>query len=204
MPSNSRPVIAKPIKRAIFLDRDGCISPDKYGYISDASQYSLYPYTGEALRILKELGFLLFIVTNQSGIARGYFGFEELHSVLARMQELVQEEGVKFDGIYYSPYYKDGTIAPWNVDHEDRKPGLGMYKKALKEHGFQPSASWMIGDRYTDVEFGKKAGLRTILLLSGNGWDELKTDVKSWKYQPDLICEDLLTAAKLIASVLRK
>lgn len=185
----------------MFLDRDGCISPDEFGYISDPASYHLYPYTGEALRLLKELGCLLFVVTNQSGIARGYFGVEALERVLDRMRTLVRNEGVELDGVYYSPYFKEGIVPPWNIEHPDRKPGLGMFRKALKEHGFQPSASWMIGDRYTDVEFGKKAGLRTILLLSGNGWDELKTDVKSWKYQPDLICEDLLTAARTIRSL---
>lgn len=198
MPSSSRPVTASVIKKAIFLDRDGCISPDKYGYISDPDAYSLYPYTGEALRILKELGFMLFIVSNQSGIARGYFGIKELESVMQRMRQLVAEQGVELDGIYYSPYYKDGVISPWNIEHPDRKPGLGMYHKALSEHRFQTGSSWMIGDRYTDVEFGKKAGLKTILLLSGNGWGELKTSIKTWQYQPDLICEDLLTAAKMI------
>lgn len=194
---------ANAIRRAVFLDRDGCISPDEYGYISDPAAYSLYPYTGEALRLLKELGYLLFVVTNQSGIARGYFGVDELHSVLDRMSELVSNEGVELDGVYYSPYFKAGIVEPWNVDHPDRKPGLGMFQKALRQHHFQPSASWMVGDRYTDVEFGKKAGLRTILLLSGNGWDELKTDVKSWEHQPDLICEDLLTAARAIRMLTR-
>jgi len=191
-------VTANAIRRAVFLDRDGCISPDEFGYISDPSSYHLYSYTGEALRMLKELGFLLFVVTNQSGIARGYFGVEELDRVLDRMRGLVSQEGVELDGVYYSPYFKDGSVTPWNVEHEDRKPGLGMFRTALREHRFQASASWMIGDRYTDVEFGKKAGLRTILLLSGNGWDELKTNVLSWEYQPDLICEDLLIAARVI------
>jgi len=191
-------VTAKAIRRAIFLDRDGCISPDEFGYISDPTSYHLYPYTGEALRLLKEMGYLLFIVTNQSGIARGYFGVDELNRVLDRMRLLVSNEGVTLDGVYYSPYYKDGVVEPWNVEHEARKPGLGMYRKALAEHHFQPSASWMIGDRYTDIAFGKKAGLRTILLLSGNGRDELRTDIKSWEHQPDLICEDLLTAARVI------
>ncbi|HNZ06299.1 MAG TPA: HAD family hydrolase [Candidatus Cloacimonadota bacterium] len=189
---------ANAIRRAVFLDRDGCISPDEFGYISDPSSYHLYSYTGEALRMLKELGFLLFVVTNQSGIARGYFGVEELDRVLDRMRGLVSQEGVELDGVYYSPYFKDGIVTPWNVEHEDRKPGLGMFRTALREHRFQASASWMIGDRYTDVEFGKKAGLRTILLLSGNGWDELRTNILSWEYQPDLICEDLLIAARVI------
>lgn len=141
---------------------------------------------------------MLFIVTNQSGIARGYFGLDELKLVHNHMEALLKAEQVVLDGIYFAPYYAGGSVSPWNIDHPDRKPGPGMYQKALREHPFQTSASWMIGDRYTDIAFGKSNGLRSILLLSGNGWDELKTDVLSWEYQPDFICEDLLTAAKLI------
>lgn len=189
---------ANAIKKAVFLDRDGCISPDEFGYISDASKYELYPYTPEALRLLKSLGYMLFIVTNQSGIARGYFGFDELKEVHDKLEELLKAHQVELDEIYFAPYYAGGSVSPWNIDHPDRKPGPGMFQKALKEHPFQPSASWMIGDRYTDIAFGKSNGLRSILLLSGNGMEELKRGVMSWDYRPDFICEDLLTAAKVI------
>ncbi len=74
------------IKRAIFLDRDGVLNPDEYGYLDNPEKYHLYPWTGEALRILKELGFLLFVVTNQSGIARGYFSVAQLEKVLEQMR----------------------------------------------------------------------------------------------------------------------
>ena len=201
MRSNLRPVTVNAIKKAIFLDRDGCISPDEFGYISDASKYRLYDYTPEALRLFKSLGYMLFIVTNQSGIARGYFGFEELKKVHERMEELLKQEQVHLDGIYFSPYYAGGSVSPWNIEHPDRKPGPGMYQKALKQHPFQSSASWMIGDRYTDIAFGKSNGLRSILLLSGNGQNELKNNVMAWEHQPDFICEDLLTAAKLIQNL---
>ena len=100
------------IRKAVFLDRDGCVSPDEYGYISDASQYKLYPYTPEALRLLKSLGYLLFIVTNQSGIARGYFGFEELKEVHNRLEELLKAEQVELDQIYFAPYYAGGSVSP--------------------------------------------------------------------------------------------
>lgn len=189
---------AKGTRPAIFLDRDGCISPDKYGYLSDPSLYELYPYTGKALRLLKKLGYQLFLVTNQSGIARGYFTLDELHRLHRRLQELLLEEGVKLTGLYYSPYFAAGKVPPFNVEHEDRKPGLGMYKRARREHPFNAGRSWMIGDRYTDVAFGKKAGLKTVLLLSGEGARELIHNWQEWEYQPDFIAENLLTAAKLI------
>ncbi len=196
-------MIARDTKPAVFLDRDGCLSPDRFGYISDPAGYSLYPYTGKALRILRDLGFQLFVVTNQSGIARGYFTLPQLEKVFDRMKSLLSQERVRLTGIYYSPYFKDGVVAPYNVDHEDRKPGLGMLKRARREHPFEAGRSWMIGDRYTDVEFGKKAGLKTILLLSGNGAKELLEGFADWRYQPDYIAENLLTAAKLISLLQR-
>lgn len=189
---------AKVFNRAVFLDRDGCLSPDEFGYVSDPSIYEIYPYTGEALRLLRSLGFLLILVTNQSGIARGYFDMAALSRVHAQMNKLLAAEKVKLNGLYYSPYYAGGKVAPYNVQHEDRKPGLGMFQRAKREHRIDPGRSWMIGDRETDVAFGKKAGLSTILLLSGNGANEMLTGMKDWAWQPDFIAENLLTAAKLI------
>lgn len=190
---------ANAIKRAIFLDRDGTLSPDEFGYIKDPAGYSLYPFTGEALSILQAAGYLLFLVTNQSGIARGYLNLDELNSVHARLNSLLEAERVRLDRIYFSPYYVDGIVEPYNIDHEDRKPGLGLFKQAKRDYKFDPSVSWMIGDRYTDVAFGKKAGLKTILLLTGNGREIFYQGIEAWEYKPDFVVDDLLTAAKLIS-----
>jgi len=191
-------VTAKSFNKAVFLDRDGCISPDKFGYISDPAGYELYPYTGEALRLLKSLGYLLILVTNQSGIARGYFDFPQLEKVHAKLRDLLAAEGAKLDAIYFSPYLKEGIVEPYNIAHEDRKPGLGMFRRAQREFRIDPAASWMIGDRETDIAFGKKAQLKSILLLSGNGAQEMLSGPWNWEYRPDFMAESLLTAAKLI------
>ena len=198
MPLGSRPVTAKHFNRAVFLDRDGCISPDKFGYLDDPTTYELYPWTVEALRLISSLGYLLILVTNQSGIARGYFDIPALNRVHAQLRKLLAAQKVKLDGLYFSPYFASGTVAPYNVEHEDRKPGLGMFHKARREHRIDPGRSWMIGDRSTDITFGKKAGLTSILLLSGEGAAEMLAGTENWLYQPDFIAENLLTAAKLI------
>ncbi len=184
--------------RAIFLDRDGTISSDEYGYIANPADYKIYPFTGEALRLLKEAGYLLFIVTNQSGIARGYFKPETVEKVHEHMRELLRAEAVELDAVYYSPYFKDGIVEPYNVAHEDRKPGIGMFKTAKREFHFQAELSWMIGDRYSDIVFGHQAGLKTILLLTGNGEAEFNTRMQDWTIKPDFVASNLLTAAQLI------
>ncbi|MCB5284481.1 MAG: HAD family hydrolase [Candidatus Cloacimonetes bacterium] len=189
---------AKASKRAVFLDRDGCISPDRFGYIGDPAAYELYPWTGEALRLLQSLGYLLILVTNQSGIARGCFDIPSLNRVHARLRKLLAAEKVKLDGLHFSPYFASGSVAPYNIEHEDRKPGLGMFHKARRAHRIDPGRSWMIGDRQTDITFGKNAGLRSILLLTGNGAQEMLSGLQDWPRQPDYIAETLLTAAKLI------
>ena len=189
---------AKDIKRAIFLDRDGVISPDDFGYLSNPEEYHLYPYTIEALKIFKELNFLLFVVTNQSGIARGYFTINDLEKVLAKMRSLLSAGGIELDGVYYSPYYKDGIVPPYNIDHIDRKPGIGMFKKAYSKFHFMIQGSWMIGDRISDIGFGKNAHLKNILLLTGNGEKDFIKILEMDDLKPDFVCENLLTAAKLI------
>ena len=189
---------AKDIKRAIFLDRDGVISPDDFGYLSNPEEYHLYPYTIEALKIFKKLNFLLFVVTNQSGIARGYFTINDLEKVLAKMRSLLSAGGIELDGVYYSPYYKDGIVPPYNIDHIDRKPGIGMFKKAYSEFHFQIEGSWMIGDRISDLGFGRNAHLKNILLLTGNGEKDFIKILETDDLRPDFVCENLLTAAKLI------
>lgn len=191
-------MIAKNIKRAIFLDRDGVISPDDFGYLSNPAEYHLYPYTIEALKIFKELDFLLFVVTNQSGIARGYFTLTDLEKVLDKMRSLLSGEGIDLDGVYYSPYYKDGIIPPYNIPHSDRKPGIGMFQKAYSEFHFRIQGSWMIGDRISDIGFGKNAHLKNILLLTGNGEKDFIKILEMDDLKPDFVCENLLTAAKLI------
>jgi D,D-heptose 1,7-bisphosphate phosphatase len=192
-------VTAKSIKRAVFLDRDGTISPDKFGYINNPEHYHLYPETPQALRILKELGYLIFIVTNQSGIARGYLDLAQLDSVHQKMRRLIADAGVQLDGIYFSPYHRDGIVEPYNVDHEDRKPGIGMFQQARADFCFDPSQSFMIGDRSTDIGFAQNSKLKSILLLTGNGEEEFKQIISfAAEYKPDFICENILTAAEMI------
>lgn len=190
---------ANDIKKAILLDRDGTISPDEYGYNGNPDLYDLYEESIPALKIFQDLGYYLFIVTNQSGIARKYFSLEELESVHTKMRRLLKDGGIELDGVYFAPYHKDGILPPYNVRHEDRKPGIGMYKQAMRDMPFDPRKSFMIGDRYTDIAFAKNAGLKSILVLTGDGRDEFARMLRGErKLVPNFVCENLLIAAKMI------
>jgi D-glycero-D-manno-heptose 1,7-bisphosphate phosphatase len=187
--------------RAVFLDRDGTINPDEFGYIDNPDKYCLYPYAADAIKQLKKLGYCVLLVTNQGGVARGYITLEQMHSVLDKATSLLAEQGALIDKVYYSPYYHAGVVEPYNIEHEDRKPGLGMFRQAMKDFKLRPEHSWMVGDRYSDIEFGKKAGLRTILLLSGNGEKEFLTEMAQWEFQPDFVVKNLMVAARLIETL---
>jgi D,D-heptose 1,7-bisphosphate phosphatase len=188
-------------KKAVFLDRDGTINMDKNGYINHPADFELYPFAASALALLKNHGFLNIVVSNQSGVARGYYTIADLDKIHAKMQNMLAESNANIDKIYFSPYHIEGVLEPYNLDHEDRKPRLGMFKKACDEFDINIKRSFMVGDRYTDIEFGKKAGLKTILVLTGDGEKEFYLNRRDWVHKPDFVVKDLAVAAGLIIHI---
>jgi D,D-heptose 1,7-bisphosphate phosphatase len=183
---------------AVFLDRDGVINSDP-GYISDPANLHLYPYSAEAVRILNSLDYLVIVVTNQSGIARGYFTARQIEAVHQKMRDELAKQKACIDKIYFSPYHKDGSVQPYNISHPDRKPQTGMFQQAKIEFNLDPSASFMIGDRLSDMIFAHRAGLVPILVLSGDGkTDLLQRPRMLAEFKPAYIAQDLLAAANLI------
>jgi len=146
-------------KRAIFLDRDGTIIYDR-GYLRDLEQVQLVPGVGEALSQLRKEGFYLVLVSNQSGIGRGLMMLEDLGRVHRQLVALLAEHGVYLDGTYYCPH------APWE-GCACRKPLPGMLLQASEELGISLARSYMVGDKSTDIEAGKRAGCQTILFGTG-------------------------------------
>jgi len=183
--------------KAVFLDRDGTINIDGKGYISKTEDFELYPYAAAAIKLLNQAGFLVFVATNQSGVARGYYTLEQLDKLHQKMAAELAKIGAHIEEVFISPYHIEGHVEPYNITHEDRKPQIGMFKQALKKYDFEIKRSFMVGDRASDIGFGKKAHLTSILLLSGLGCKEFAQH-KEWDSQPDFVVEDLLTAAKLI------
>jgi histidinol-phosphate phosphatase family protein len=144
-------------KPCVFLDRDGTLCEDKV-YLSDAEGLVVFPDVPEGIRSLKEAGFHLILVTNQSGIGRGFFKEETLQAIHDRLKEMLKENGAGIDAIYYCPHHPE--------EHCDcRKPRTGLVTKALKDFDIDLSKSFIIGDTDADVELGNRVGVKTILLL---------------------------------------
>jgi D-glycero-D-manno-heptose 1,7-bisphosphate phosphatase len=160
---------------AVFLDRDGTLIEDT-GYLSDPGQVCLLPGSAETLRLLRNAGFRLVVVTNQSGVARGHFNEICLAAIHDRMRDLLAAQGVQLDGLYYCPYHPDGIVDAYRKDSDWRKPGPGMLFQAAGDLGLDLAGSWMIGDAPRDIQAGRRAGCRTVLLGAASDDDACGAD----------------------------
>ena len=176
-------------KRAIFLDRDGVINIE-VEYLSDPKNFEFIEGSVEALRILKQKGFILIIITNQAGIARGYYTKEALNEIHKKMNRLLKEQDVVLDDIFYCPHHPDFTGAC-----DCRKPKPGMILKAKEKYNIDLQNSYMVGDTLRDIESGLAANCKTVLVLTGYGEKERK-NISIFK--PDMIFKNLNEFAKNI------
>jgi D-glycero-D-manno-heptose 1,7-bisphosphate phosphatase len=151
--------------RAVFLDRDKTLIEDP-GYLDRPEGVRLLPGVVEALRRLKAVGYRLIVVTNQAAVARGRLTIEGLERIHAELRRQILVAGIELDAIYYCPYHPEGTVPPYDREHEERKPAPGMLLRAAREMGLDLSRSWMVGDRLRDVQAGRRAGCRTVLVRS--------------------------------------
>jgi D,D-heptose 1,7-bisphosphate phosphatase len=154
-------------RRAVFLDKDGTLVEDVPCNV-DPGQIRLAAGALEAVRSLYVTGYQLFIITNQSGVARGYFPESALIAVEQRLRELFQSVMIHLTGFYYCPHHPDGSIADYAIHCDCRKPQPGLLYRAASEHQIDLTQSWFIGDILHDVEAGRRAGCRTILIDNGN------------------------------------
>ncbi len=152
--------------RALFLDRDGVINED-LGYIFRASEVRFVPGITSLCRAAQALGYRIFIVTNQAGIGRGYYSEADFNVLMEWMLGELEGEGVQIDRIYFCPFHPEHGLGEYKREHEDRKPGPGMLRRAASEFGVTLADSVMVGDRCTDVGAANAAGLRQAFLLAG-------------------------------------
>ena len=175
--------------KAIFLDRDGVIN-EEVNYLSDPGDFKFIKGSIEALKILKNKGFLLFIITNQAGIARGYFTKKVLDSIHEKMNNILKHHEITLDDIFYCPHHPDFT-----GECECRKPKPGMIFKAKEKFKINLHESYIVGDTINDIKAGRNAKCKTVLVLTGHGLEEKKN---LDKIIPDFTCIDLLEFAKSI------
>jgi D-glycero-D-manno-heptose 1,7-bisphosphate phosphatase len=191
------------MQAAIFLDRDGVINPDP-GYINNPAALNLYPFTAQAVRNFNCLGYKVIVVTNQSGIARGLVTIDQMNAIHQKLIDDLAAQKAIIDKIYFSPYHIDGYVPPYNINHEDRKPDIGMFKKACRDFALDPSTSFMIGDRRSDMIFAHMANLTSILVLTGDGKKDLLSEgLLDSEFAPDYAAQDLLAASFLIKMLVK-
>jgi D-glycero-D-manno-heptose 1,7-bisphosphate phosphatase len=188
--------------RAIFLDRDGTLNEED-GYITSPERLRLYSFAVEAVRLINQSGWKAIVLTNQSGVARGYFTEATLIEIHERMEESLRLQGARIDAIYYCAHHPDYGSPPYRLDCDCRKPRPGLVVKAARDFNLDLSRCYVIGDRYRDIEAGHAAGARGVMVMTGLGREEYETDQPSWPRQPDHVAEDLLEAVKWILDVER-
>jgi D-glycero-D-manno-heptose 1,7-bisphosphate phosphatase len=182
---------------ALFMDRDGTIS-EEVGYVNHPARFRLFPYTAAAIKLLNENGWLAIVVTNQAGVARGYFSEDVIIQIHEQMQRDLQNASAKLDAIYYCAHHPSVGEPPYRLDCDCRKPRTGLIDRAAADFQIDLGRSWMVGDRYGDVELARNAGLHSAFVLSGYGRGEWEFQRGSWQIEPELVAEDLLEAVKTI------
>ena len=186
------------MKKAVFMDRDGTLSFE-VGYVNHISRFKLYPFTPQAIKLLNESDYLAICVTNQAGVARGYFEESLVKEVHKKMQNCLKKEGAYLDDIFYCPHHPTAGGNPdFTVECNCRKPKPGMLLDAAKKHNIDLTQSFVIGDKITDVELAKKVGAKGIMVMTGYGRGEYEYQRNNWKVFPDYIAENLLEAVKWI------
>ena len=185
-------------RRAVFIDRDGTIS-EEVGYINHPSRFRVFPFSSAAIKLLNESGWLAIVVTNQAGVARGYFSEEMIQTVHEGLRRDLEMDGARLDAIYYCAHHPSVGEPPYRFDCDCRKPKPGLISRAVEEFDIDPSSSWMVGDRYSDIELARNAGIHSAFVMTGYGRGEWEHQQSTWQHQPDLISENLLETVQAIA-----
>jgi D-glycero-D-manno-heptose 1,7-bisphosphate phosphatase len=178
------------MNKAVFIDKDGTLIPD-LPYNVDTSLISLQDGAVDGLKLLQSAGFLLIIISNQAGVAYGYFKEADILQVEQKLKELLLPEGIRLDGFFYCPHHPQGKIEGYSIRCSCRKPEAGMIFKAAEKFSLDLSRSWMIGDILNDVEAGHNAGCKSILIDNGNETEWVMNE----KRKPDFTAADIKEAA---------
>jgi D-glycero-D-manno-heptose 1,7-bisphosphate phosphatase len=187
------------VSQAVFIDRDGTLSHE-VGYVNHLSRFRLFSFAVEAVRLVNRSGLLAVVVTNQAGVARGYFPPRLLDEVHGALRATMEEGGAHLDGIYCCAHHPTEGEPPFRADCDCRKPKAGLLRRAEAELGIDLARSWVVGDRRADLDLAWGVGARAALVKTGYGLGELTYNAPSWPRAPDLVAEHLLEAVQRIVA----
>jgi D-glycero-D-manno-heptose 1,7-bisphosphate phosphatase len=180
---------------AVFTDRDGVIN-EEVEYLSDPGQLRLIPDAARAIRQLNLLAVPVIVITNQAGIARGYFSEAEVTAVHDRLAQLLDQEGARIDRFYYCPHHPSAGQPPYQANCECRKPNPGLLLQAAADFSLDLTRCYIVGDQFSDIEAGWRAGCQAILVQTGYGAQVLR----EWPAagRPDYVAQNLAYAVEWI------
>lgn len=185
-------------KQAVFVDRDNTLMDDP-GYLADPGEVKLLPGVELAIKSLRQAGFMIVVVTNQSGVARGLLSEETLEKIHAALREQLAEKGATLDAIFYCPYHPDGSVEKYARQSDLRKPAPGMLIKAAEQLDIDLANSWMVGDSSRDIGAGQRAGCRTVRVRSQGSHPVARKDEDgNEEFQADFSARNLVEAARVI------
>ncbi len=188
--------VARP---AVFLDRDGTVC-EEMGYVNHTSRIRLFPWTARAIRKLNRAGLPVILVTNQSGVGRGYFAERLVMKAHLKIARELAAQDARLDGVYYCPHHPEARLKAYRKKCRCRKPATGMMEAAARRFGLDLESSFVVGDTYRDMEMGFRAGARTFLVLTGYGRGEFEYKRAGWRRRPDAVVENLGQAVAQILS----
>lgn len=185
------------MEKIVFLDRDGTINVEK-NYLYKIEEFEFIDGAEEAIKLLNDAGYKVVVVSNQAGVARGYYTEQDVDTLHKFVNQELEKKGAQIDAFYYCPHHPEHGVGQYRIKCNCRKPETGLFEQAEKIWQIDKDHSYMIGDNKGDIQAGKNYGVSTILVRTGYGEQILKDD----SVQPDYVAENLLQAVQLILNQL--
>jgi D-glycero-D-manno-heptose 1,7-bisphosphate phosphatase len=190
-------------KPAVFIDRDGTIN-EQLGYINHLSRFVILPGVSEAVRLLNKNNWWAIIVSNQGGVARGYYPIELVEEIHAFLKSSLKEQGATIDGIFFCPHHPAGILPEYSSECGCRKPETGLIDRAREVFDIDMSSSYVVGDRHVEIELASRLNLKGVLVKTGYGLGEIEYILPEKRLKPHHVAEDLLDAVKWILNEEKK